>query len=164
MHFGTAYSSIPGGEKNAYAIAFPLPAFPHHQAPFSPPSIPLFFQHHRVGLVERDLPSLSHVSPAHKRHSLLGCYAPIHSCRLFASVTAHSSIPVFQVLIVDCLSWITSIQLSFPFLANALRIVFLSHFRWLSSIEFPLSKISFPTASHVPIADKLLVFGKKFQW
>ena len=89
---------------------------------FSPPFIPLSFQHLSFSLIERGLPMLSHDPPAHSRHSLSGCKAPIHSCRLCASVTAHSSMPVYRVPAIDCWFRQTVIQLSLPFLAAAPKI------------------------------------------
>ncbi len=52
MHFGTAHSSIPVRKKIALSIAFPLPAFPHHQAFFFLPpyrclSLRFSFSHNR---------------------------------------------------------------------------------------------------------------------
>jgi len=95
MHFGTAHSSIPVGEKAAYAIAFPLPAFPLHQASFSPTSIPLFFPQHRTGFFTRDLPATSPMPIADK----LLLFGKKFSGSLSAFGNAHSSIPPHQVLV-----------------------------------------------------------------
>lgn len=88
-----------GRRKKSLCHRFPFARFPPPSSTFFATLHTAFFQLHTVGLIERILPILSHIPPAHSRQSLLGCKVPFHSCRLYASVIAHSSIPAHQVLV-----------------------------------------------------------------
>lgn len=87
---------------------------------FAPPSIQLSFQPLQYLFIERKLPKLSHVPPAHSRLPLHGRDRPFRYSRLYASVTAPSSMPVYRELSI--LVWLrhTVIQLIFPSLFHSL--------------------------------------------
>ena len=103
-----------GQKKNSFCPTIPLPRFPPlkaffsslHTAVFPSALVQLPIEKANASgqfTVEDPAPKspLSHVPPAHSRHSLLGCSAPLHSCRLCASVTAHSRMPAHKVLFID---------------------------------------------------------------
>lgn len=89
----------------------------------------------RTGLPR--LPTLSHVPAAHSRHSLLELGRPFHSCRLCASLTAHSRMAVYQGLFTNLWFWYTVIPLSFHHLPTALNKDFAS--KYVLNRTFPKS-------------------------
>lgn len=149
----------------------------HRSSIFSPPYIPLSFQHLKWLLIDGNLLPLSHVPPAHSRHSLPGLKEPVHSCRLCASVTAHSSMPVCQDWFNEFLFWHTVIQLAFPmlFLLNYYRLSTISsisvsvryHLSWkcsfLSNIALSIAK-SLYLLQIPPLAFIIIVFSGSAIW
>ena len=85
----------------------------HRTSIFAPPSIQLSFQLLEYVFFEGKLPKLAHVPPAHSRLPLHGRVRPLRYSRLYASATAHSSMPVYRELSI--LVWLrhTVIQLIF---------------------------------------------------
>ena len=103
---------------------------------------------------------LSQVPPVYSQHSLYRFWRTVFLCRLYTSVTAHSSMPVQQDLSINYKFCRTVIQLSFPSLPTAL-ITTQSKIRHQEKIK--KKKVKFCCQENAPtISSRKRFFRKSF--